>query len=172
VTLVRFAAVNDGPDRAPHGPAGKRGFGELVAASLVGGVIGAAFAVGADIYWRQPPADYESRLAALEMRPRPAPAPTTVQPASEALERRVAALEGQTRNLSEAVSAARSAAEASQKRVSDLASRPVAAAAAPRRQHLPRPILPFRRPSSGSGTSSRRWKGEWRKLRRRPQSTS
>ncbi len=125
------AAVNDGPDRAPHAPAGKRGFGELVAASLVGGVIGAAFAVGADIYWRQPPADYESRLAALETRPRPAPAPTTVQPASEALERRVAALEGQTRNLSEAVSAARSAAEASQKGVADLASRPVAAAAAP-----------------------------------------
>jgi hypothetical protein len=137
------AANSDDPGPTLHAPAGKRGFGELVAASLVGGVIGAAFAVGADIYWRQPPADYESRLAALETRPRPAPTPAAPQPANEALERRVVALEGQTRSLSEGVSAARSAAEASQKGVADLASRPVAAAAsAPAAPPPPDPAIP------------------------------
>jgi hypothetical protein len=102
-----------------------------VAASLAGGVIGAAFAVGADIYWRQPPADYESRLAALETRPRPtAPVPNVPQPASEALERRVAALENQTRSLSEGVNAARGAAEAGQRQIAELANRPASAGAA------------------------------------------
>ena len=99
--------------------------GGLIAAGLVGGVVGAAFAVGADTYWRQPPADYESRLAALESRPRAAaPVPNVAQPANEALERRIAAVETQARTLSEGLSAARSAAEASQKHVADLASRP------------------------------------------------
>lgn len=114
---------------APVRPPEKRGIGGLVGAGLVGGMIGTAFAVGADIYWRQPPADFESRLAALETRPRPA-APTTagaVPPASEAVERRIAALEAQTRGLADGVNAARGAAEASQKQVVELASRPVAA---------------------------------------------
>ena len=134
------AANSDDPTR--HAPAGKRGFGELVAASLVGGVIGAAFAVGADIYWRQPPADYESRLAALETRPRPAAPPVAAQPANEALERRVVALEGQSRALSDGVNAARASAEASQKGVADLANRPVSAAAVPTPAPPPDPAIP------------------------------
>jgi len=101
----------------------KRGTSGFVAASLAGGVIGAAFAVGADVYWRQPPADYESRLAALETRPRQAaPVPTIPQPGSDALERRIVALETQASGLSEGVTAARSAAEASQKQIAELAT--------------------------------------------------
>ena len=124
-------------------PPEKRGVGGLVAASLAGGVIGAAFAVGADIYWRQPPADYESRLAALETRPRPAaPVPTVPQPANEALERRVAALENQTRSLSEGVDAARGAAEAGQRQIAELANRPASAGApSPSAQPAPDPAI-------------------------------
>jgi hypothetical protein len=116
----------------PAAAAEKRGTGGLIAASLVGGVVGAAFTVGADVYWRQPPADYESRLAALETRPRPAPpVPSVPQPANEALDRRIATLEAQTRGLSEAANAARTAAEASQKQVADLANRPAPERASP-----------------------------------------
>ncbi len=114
------------PISARQPPPEKRGMGGLIAASLASGVIGAAFAVGADTYWRQPPADYESRLAALETRPRPAAQASSVpQPANEALERRIGVLETQARSLSEGVNAARGAAEASQTQVAELANRPV-----------------------------------------------
>lgn len=103
----------------------RRGVGGYVASGLVGGVIGAAFAVGADTYWRQPPVDFESRLAALESRPRPVAA----DPASAAgVDRRVAALETQARSLTEAVAAARNAAEAGARQAAEALNRPLQAA--------------------------------------------
>lgn len=121
----------------------RRGAGGLVAAGLVGGVIGAAFAVGADTYWRQPPADYESRLAALETRPAPTPTPAA-QPngAAGAFERRIVALEAQTRTLSDGLTAARSAAETSAKQAAEALSRPLPVAApAPAALPSPDPAL-------------------------------
>ncbi|MGA0597028.1 COG4223 family protein [Enterovirga sp. CN4-39] len=116
------------PPPAPE----KRSASGVIAASLIGGVVGAAFAVGADIYWRQPPADYESRLAALETRPQPAaPAPGVAQPANEALEGRIGTLENQVRSLTDTVAAARSAAEGAERQVAELASRPAPAEPAP-----------------------------------------
>jgi hypothetical protein len=120
------------PPQARERAAESGGFGRYVAAGIVGGVIGAGFAVGADIYWRQPPADFEGRLAALETRPRPAaPVPTVAQPANEAMERRLAALENQSRGLTEAAEAARNAAETSRRQLAELANRPAQAASAP-----------------------------------------
>lgn len=122
-------------------PPARRSAGGLVAAGLVGGVIGAAFAVGADTYWRQPPADYESRLAALETRPAPT-VPAQSNGATGTLEPRIAALETQTRTLGEGVNAARSAAEASAKQAAEALSRPLPVAApAPAAPPPPDPAL-------------------------------
>lgn len=83
----------------------RRGLGSLLAASLIGGVVGAGVVIGAETYLDQTPDTTDGRLTALEGRPS-AP-PVDIGP----LERRIAALETGTRGLGESVAAARSAAE-------------------------------------------------------------
>lgn len=84
----------------------RRGFGPLLAASLIGGVVGAAIAIGAETYLDQPSDALDGRVAALEQRPSAPPPPDT-----GGLERRIAALETGARGLTESLAAARGAAE-------------------------------------------------------------
>lgn len=96
----------------------RSGFGPLAAASLVGGLVGAALAVGAESYLRPVPTDLDTRLAALENR-RPAPAPDLGP-----VDRRVAAVEAQTKDLGTRLATAQAA-------LADAAGKTAAPAVAP-----------------------------------------
>ena len=106
------AAASSAPEPARAEPArpepsrtARRGFGSLLAASLIGGVVGAGIVIGTEQYLDQTPDTTDGRLAALEGRP------SAPQADTGALERRIAALETGTRGLAESVAAARTASE-------------------------------------------------------------
>jgi hypothetical protein len=94
------------------------GFGGLATTGLLGGLIGAGLALGAERYLQAQGFDpqaraTDSRIAALEQRVASAQgAAPAVGGDTAALERRIGALEGANRNLTEAVAAARSSADA------------------------------------------------------------
>lgn len=98
-------------------PPRRAGFGALATTGLLGGLIGAALATGAEFYLHPPVRDVDARLAALESRPRPAPAPDLAP-----LDRRLGTLEAQSRDLGTRVAAVSAAAAE---------AKPVVAAAAP-----------------------------------------
>ena len=83
----------------------RTGFGALATTGLLGGLIGAALATGAEFYLHPPVRDVDARLAALESRPRPAPAPDLAP-----LDRRLGALEAQGKDLGTRVAAVSAAA--------------------------------------------------------------
>jgi hypothetical protein len=97
------------PPREPVAAPARRGLGSLVAASLLGGLVGAGLAIGADTWLRPSGADAGRRLAALEQRvgaigERPA------SPPNAALDGRISALEASARTWNEGLAAARDAA--------------------------------------------------------------
>ena len=107
------------PRAAARGP----GFGRLAAASLVGGVVGAALATGAARLL--PDGRTDERLAAIERRVAALPAGNTT-----ALEGRIAALETGLRQAGDDSRAARASAEAAARQASEVAARPPGSPAA------------------------------------------
>ena len=96
------------PDRT-EAPPPRRGTGSLLAASLLGGVVGAALAVGGETYLHPQPSDLDARLAAVEARTRSAPA---AGDAAAGLDKRIASLEASTKDLAGRVTDAKAAADA------------------------------------------------------------
>jgi hypothetical protein len=99
--------ITSAPSREEARPA-SRGVGSLLAASLLGGLVGAGVAVGADAWLDRSGGDPGPRLAALEQRvgalgERPAAQPNA------AFEARLSALEANGRTLTEGLAAARAA---------------------------------------------------------------
>ncbi|HZB37397.1 MAG TPA: hypothetical protein VE443_05270 [Beijerinckiaceae bacterium] len=102
----------------------RAGFGALLAASLLGGVAGAALALAAERFWLARPS--AARIAQIEQRlALPAPAPDL-----SGIERRLAALENQQRDQARQLQAAQSAAEQASQRADEALTRPTAGAAA------------------------------------------
>ena len=109
------------PSPSPH-PA-RSGFGSMLAAALIGGVLGAAIVFGADQYFgTQPDAGIGERLAALEQRVSALPAGG--QGAN--LEPRIAALEAGVKQAGETANAARTAAESAARQAAEATNRPAA----------------------------------------------
>ena len=102
------------------------GFGALLAASLLGGVAGAALTFAAERFWLKRPDPSAARIAQLEQRLASAPA----SPDAGAIERRLAALEAQQREQAQRLQAAQSATQQAAQRAEDALSRPAAAASA------------------------------------------
>jgi hypothetical protein len=135
-----------------------RGVGSLLAASLIGGVVGAAATLGADMLMRPPGPDLDGRVAALEARPQAAaqvpasPGSATQPPADLApLERRLAALETANRTLTAQVGEAQSAAQAAARQSTELAERPAPATAASPPQTVAEPDPALRQAVEGLG---------------------
>jgi hypothetical protein len=98
------ATNTDAADSLRAEPPARRGIGSLLAASLVGGLVGAGLAVGADHVLRDPGADTAARVATLEARTRAmptGPTPVDLGPISS----RIVALEATARDLSAQVAA-------------------------------------------------------------------
>jgi hypothetical protein len=115
---IKPAAARTDRAAAQHRRSGA-GVGSFATASLLGGLIGAGLALGAERYLQAQGLDpqttrTDSRIAALEQRvgsasPAPGGAPSSGGDTA-ALERRLAALESANKNLTEAVAGARSTA--------------------------------------------------------------
>lgn len=101
------------------------GFGGLLAASLLGGVIGAGLGLAGDRVWRARSGDpVEGRLTRLEQRAGGDPSAD----ATAGIERRLGSLEGALKEASERARAAEAAAAAASARAGEALARPVSAA--------------------------------------------
>jgi hypothetical protein len=102
------------------------GFGAFLAASLIGGVAGAALAVAAERFWLRPADPFTARIAQLEQRLGSGPSPDL-----GAIERRLSTLENQQREQDERIQSTQSAADQTAKRVDEAVNRAAAGVASP-----------------------------------------
>ena len=119
ITSRRSAAA---PTEAARSTSG--GFGKLLGAALLGGIVAAALGFAAFMVYPdgRPDPTLATRLDALERRV--ATAPTTTSPTTPSLEPRIAALEASVRQATEDARAARAAVEAASKQASEALARP------------------------------------------------
>jgi hypothetical protein len=111
---------------APQAPSPSRSRAEThIVAGLLGGLIGSGLMLWGNAYFQGSTARLERRLGELEERAGAGPAPQALQ----AIDRRVAALEGETKGLSDRLGQARQLAEAAAAQARDAANRPATAAA-------------------------------------------
>jgi hypothetical protein len=102
------------------------GLGSMLAAALIGGVVGAALTLAAERFWLKRPDPYAARLAGIEQRLAAPAAPAAPAVDLGPTERRIAALEGQLREQNQRIQSAQSAAEQAAKRADEAAARPPA----------------------------------------------
>lgn len=115
------ASPNAKRPRDPASPARGGGFGRLLGASLLGGVIGAGLGLAGERAWREHAGDpVQARLAQIEQRTQSTP----WRDAVGALERRVAAAEAALKEASDRAREAQSAAGAAAARAEEAANRP------------------------------------------------